>query len=99
MGIVLVSLFYQNNLLLLGLLIAAWLIGYKLLYKKEDLYFGIVGAIIGPFGEIIAIYFGVWQYSNPTFLGIPIWLPVLWFLAIMFIKRITETIKHMLKIR
>ena len=89
-GILAISLFYTNNFLLTVLLIISWLIGIGGWHKKHDIYFLLTGAIIGPIGEIICIYFGVWRYTNPTFLGIPIWLPLVWGLATILIKRIAE---------
>ena len=91
-GIVLISFLYTNNLLLTPLLIIACLIGMKFWYKKHDIYFFVIGAIVGPVGEIVCIHFGAWQYANPTFLGIPVWLPLVWGLIIMLIKRIAETL-------
>ena len=90
-GIASIAIFFLNNLLLSVLLIIAWAIGIKFWHKKHDIFFFVIGAIIGPIGEIVCIYFGVWQYANPTFLGIPIWLPLAWGLATMVIKRIAET--------
>ena len=89
-GIALISLFYKNNLLLTGLLSVGVLIGMKFWHKKHDIYFFAIGAIIGPVGEIIAIYFGAWQYANPSLLGIPIWLPIVWGLAMILVKRLAE---------
>jgi len=90
-GIVTIAIFFNNNILLSFLLIAIWAIGIKFWHKKHDVYFFVTGAIIGPLAEIICIYFGVWHYANPTFLGIPIWLPLAWGFATMLIKRIAET--------
>jgi len=90
-GIVSIVLFFQNNFLLTVTLIILWAIGIKFWHKKQDIIFFITGAVIGPIGEIICIYFGVWQYANPTFLGIPIWLPFAWGLITMLIKRVSET--------
>lgn len=90
-GIASISLFYKNNILLLFSLIIAWALGIKFWHKIHDIFFFVTGAIVGPIGEIVCIYFGVWQYANPTFLGIPIWLPFAWGLATMLIKRIAET--------
>ena len=89
-GVVAISLFYDNNLLLTAILLVVSLFGMKVWYKLHDSYFFITGAIIGPIGEIVAIYFGAWQYANPTFLGIPIWLPLFWGLAVVLIKRFSE---------
>lgn len=83
---------FQNNLLLTGVLLIAWVIGIVFWHKKHDIVFFVSGAILGPIGEIICIHFGVWQYANPNFLGIPLWLPFAWGLATIFIKRVAETI-------
>jgi len=85
-----IVLFYQNNVLLSVLLLVAWLFALKFWHKNHDAYFFVVGAIVGPIGEIVAVSFGVWQYANPSFLGIPIWLPLVWGLAVVLIKRIAE---------
>ena len=61
-------------------------------HTKHDAYFFVTGAIIGPLGEIICISSGVWSYVNPSFLGIPLWLPFAWGFATMLIKRIAETL-------
>ena len=90
-GIASIALFFQNNFLLSVLLVVAWAIGIKFWHKKQDILFFVTGAIIGPIGEIVCIYFGVWQYTNSSFLGIPIWLPLAWGLATMLVKRIAET--------
>jgi len=39
-----------------------------------------------------AIYFGAWSYANPTMLGIPLWLPLAWGIAAVFVKRVAETL-------
>lgn len=90
-GIIAMALFYKNNILLTLILLASWAAGIKFWHKKHDIYFYVAGAIIGPISEIICIRFGVWQYANPTFLGIPMWLPLAWGLITMLIKRISET--------
>ncbi len=89
-GIAFISLFYMNNILLLLLLILLCVFGLKFWYKKHDTYFFVSGAIIGPIGEIVAIHFGAWYYTNPTVLGIPVWLPIVWGLAVVLIKRAAE---------
>jgi ubiquinone biosynthesis protein Coq4 len=66
------------------------MIGLKSWHKKHDIYFFITGAVVGSIGEIVCIHFGVWQYANSTFLGIPMWLPLVWGLATILIKRISE---------
>jgi hypothetical protein len=95
--IALISLFFRNNVLLSVLLIILWIILIKFWHKKHHLIYFVVGAVLGPLVEIICIYLGVWQYANPSFLGIPMWLPLVWGLAPMILKEIAETfvtIKH-----
>lgn len=89
-GVFLIVVFYENTVLLAVLLFVAWSFALKFWHKKHDAYFFIVGAIIGTIGEIVAVSFGVWQYANPSFLGIPLWLPLAWGLGVVLIKRIAE---------
>ncbi len=89
-GIASISLFYENNILLTVILLIGWLFGIKFWHKKDDIYFFVIGAIGGPIAEVVAINFGAWQYSNPTILGIPIWLPLAWGFAAVMIKRFAE---------
>ena len=91
-GIAAISMFFKNNLILLLILIAVWGISIAFWHRKIDIIFYIVGAIIGPVAEIVCINYGVWQYANPSFLGIPIWLPLAWGFAVVMIKRVAETI-------
>jgi len=92
-----VSYFWHDNPFLFLLLLIELLIGEALLYEKGDEIFFIVGATAGPLGEIIAIIFGAWRYSNPDLI-IPIWLPVLWGFATIFIKKAAITLTKILKI-
>lgn len=86
-----ISLLYMNNLLLLFLVIVVGSVVVYLWHGKDDIYFFIAGFVFGGGGEIINVYFGSWQYTNPTFLGIPIWLPLAWGLVMITVKRIAET--------
>jgi len=90
-GMLSISLFYKDNLLLFVLLMLYWVVGIRFWHKRHDVYFYITGAIIGSIGEIVCIHFGVWIYVNPTLFGIPIWLPLAWGLFTMLIKRVAET--------
>lgn len=80
--------FWSQSLLLTGIFFVAWLFALKLWHKKEDFVIFVVAAIMGPFAEIISIYFGAWYYASPDFLGIPFWLPMLWGITGVMIRRI-----------
>jgi hypothetical protein len=60
-------------------------------HKKSDLIFYFVAFSLGPIGEAFAIYLGAWQYSKPFYL-IPVWLPFLWGISALFVKKISETL-------
>ena len=89
-GLVFISFFYMNNILLTVLLLLLLVFGLKFWYKKHDIYFFVFGAIIGLIAEVVAVHFGAWQYTNPSILRVPIWLPIAWGFVVVLIKRITE---------
>jgi len=60
-------------------------------HKRSDLIFYFVAFGLGPIGEAFAIYLGAWQYSKPFYL-IPIWLPFLWGITALFVKKMSETL-------
>jgi hypothetical protein len=86
--IFLVVLCWTNNILVTAILVAAYWIRYYFWPDKEDLVLYIGGAILGPIAEIIATKVGIWHYTLPTFLNIPLWLPFAWGFAAVLIIRI-----------
>ena len=92
LGVAAIALLYKNNTVLVIIMLTGWLIAVKTWHKKEDMYIYVIAAIAGTIAEAVAIKFGAWHYSNPTALGVPIWLPLLWGSAVVFIKRFSETI-------
>ena len=70
------------------------LISLFMLYRwhtKSDLIFYFAAFVLGPIGELVATHYGAWKYSKPAFL-IPIWLPFLWGIALLFMKKLSETL-------
>ena len=92
-----VSTLYRNNILLTSVMVAGWMVAIKFWHRKEDIHLFLIAAIAGAFAEVIAIKFGAWKYANPTVLGVPIWLPLLWGSAVIFIKRVAETFTRLVK--
>ena len=92
-----VSLFYRQNLLLFAIMAAGWAIALKLFHTKEDITLLLSGAVIGAVAEIVAVRTGAWSYANPTVLGVPLWLPLLWGGSILFTKKLTQTILELLR--
>lgn len=64
-------------------------------YKYLILYLAIF--VSGPIAEAIAIYFGVWTYTNPVFIGVPMWLPFVWGNAGLYIIRLKALIDIFLR--
>jgi len=71
-----VALLWRYNLPLLlvaaticGVLLARW-------HMRFDVCFFLVIAVLGSMAEIVFVYFGVWEYANPTFMDVPIWFPL-----------------------
>ncbi len=72
------------------ILIASYVLRYLCWPDNEDHVFYIAGAIIGSLTEIIATRAGIWSYTLPTFLNIPVWLPFAWGFAVVLIIRIGQ---------
>ena len=89
LSVMTVSLLHNNNLLLTIALVSISIIMFLVWRDKRDVFCFIVGFIAGPLGEVIAISFGTWVYTNPTVFGIPLWLPVLWGLAMVSLNRVS----------
>ena len=84
-----VFLYTQPYVLLFALaaLSGVWMF---ILKDKAYLYvFGVAG-VGGSVAEVIAIHAGAWSYAVPQFAEIPVWLPVLWGLAGMFVVKVWE---------
>jgi hypothetical protein len=86
--------FLWNDALLLtfSLLILAIFV-LRHFHTKNDIITFIVVGIGGSFVESICIYFGAWYYAKPLYL-IPLWLPFLWGLAGLIIRRFTLEIEN-----
>lgn len=52
-----------------------------------DWAYAAIAAVLGPLGEIAISATGVFDYANPDFAGIPMWLPALWANGGLLIRR------------
>ncbi len=93
LSLVAVTLFWENNLLLVILLLIIGALMLLVNKSKTELTIFLYCGFLGAIAEVIAVYSGAWEYSNNSFLGIPIWLPILWAIASIFILRIAGFIK------
>lgn len=90
--LLLVSLLWREEVLLFVLLILNAILMLYLVGFRKNLVIFLFCAVFGAIAEIIAIYFGAWHYSNPQILGIPIWLPVLWGIASLFMNNLSKVV-------
>jgi hypothetical protein len=78
---------WKNNAVVTAVIIGFYLVRYFLWPDREDHIIFIAGAILGSTAEIIATRVGIWQYTLPTFLNIPVWLPFAWgFVSVLIIR-------------
>lgn len=87
-----VALLWRNNLILTIILFVESAVALYMWREKADILLFFGGFVGGPTAEVIAINFGGWTYSNPTLLGAPMWLPFLWGLAVLVMKRSAQTV-------
>jgi len=81
-----VALLWRNVLLLTTSLLIMSILALLHFHHKHDVITFFLGVVTGAVSESLCIYFGAWMYTNPTYL-IPLWLPVLWGLAALVIRR------------
>lgn len=60
-------------------------------HTRSDLFFFFVPCVLGPLGELVAVKLGAWSYPEPNGV-LPIWLPLAWGIAMLFMKRTAETL-------
>lgn len=91
--LIIVILFYENNLLAFLLLAIISLIGLIKWRSKITLIMFMIGSFFGGLSEILAVYFGVWTYTNPNFINVPFWLFIVWGNTFAFLYQTSITIK------
>ena len=89
LGIVLTYLFWRNSFLLTLIYLAAIAIILRIKYYSGDLFALLYGFLLGILVEVIGTSVSGYQsFTNPDFLGIPLWLPIVWAYGLMAMKRI-----------
>jgi len=71
-----VALLWRNNPLLFVVMLVECVAALWLWHDRLDLSFFLIIAVLGSLAEAVFVRFGVWHYTNPTFLGIPLWFPL-----------------------
>ena len=75
--------------LLLAAGIGFWVLRYQ---NKADVATMLAAALHGTPSEMICVKYGLWTYHAPgLFLGIPVWIPLIWASLFCLFRRITLT--------
>lgn len=88
LSLISVSLFWRNSFLLAIILLIIGVLMLLIEKNRNSILVYIAAGIGGAITEMVAIYAGVWVYTEPTIAGVPIWLPLLWGAAALYILRL-----------
>ena len=91
MCVILVCFLWTKPILLTGCYFIISIMLFFRWHAPSDFIFYFVAFILGPLGEIFAIVFGAWSYAQPFYV-IPTWLPLLWGIAALVVKNLSETL-------
>ena len=90
----LIANFWSHNLVVGAVLVSITVFLFARPNRDwKDLVPFLSAAAIGPVMEMIVIYHGAWHYGNPTFAGIPFWLPILWGLSGIFFAKVSQHVE------
>lgn len=90
-----VSLLWRYNWVLFGVALALCLMSLILWHDRLDVSFFLIIAVLGSVAEAVFVRFGVWQYANPTVLGMPIWFPLAFGTTGLIGARLARTISEL----
>lgn len=87
-----VSLLWRDNLLLFVVMLVECPLALALWHSRLDVSFFLIIAVLGTLAEAVFVQFGVWSYTNPTFLGMPLWFPLAFGTTGLIGSRLAQTI-------
>ena len=90
-----VSLLWRYNWLLFVVALAQSIVGLILWHDRLDVSFFLIIGVLGSAAELVFVRFGVWQYSNPTFFGMPVWFPLAFGTTGLIGSRLARTITEL----
>jgi len=87
-----VSSLWRNNRLLTFLMLGEFVVVLGLWHDRRDLSFLLVIGGMGSLAEAVFVRSGAWSYTNPSFLGIPMWFPIAFGTAGLIGGRLARTL-------
>ena len=83
----------KNELIICVVLIAMMLVTFRIKYYRNELVLFLTGIILGIIIELGGDLVNKMQYwTQGSFFGIPLWLPIFWGLTFVYIRRIGNLI-------
>ncbi|MEK6841956.1 MAG: hypothetical protein AABX91_02275 [Nanoarchaeota archaeon] len=93
LAFIVMTLVKGDELIFTVTILAILLINFKIKYYKNEWALFFVGLVLGFFIEVVlGLVYRMQYWENPTLLGVPIWLPIVWGYAFVFIRRIGNAI-------
>ncbi len=88
-GVVFTYFFWKSNILLTVLFVAMLAAILAIKRYPGDLFVLIYGSALGFFLEVFQTSIAKFHnFANPDFLGLPVWMPLVWGYGFMLMKRI-----------
>ncbi len=87
-----ITFFYRDNLILTLIVVVLSGVILSIGFKPSDILLFIVAVLVGSVGDILSTGAGAWQFTNPTFWNIPLWIPISWGCNFLTIKKLGTTI-------
>jgi len=91
--VICVALLWTHNLLLFALMVVECGFALARWHDRLDICFFLVIAVLGTLAEAVFVQFGVWEYANPTVVGVPIWFPLAFGTTGLIGGRLARTIR------
>jgi hypothetical protein len=92
---IVIILTYKNIILTSILVASLSLIALFKWKSKITFLVFLFGSLWGTFSEMIAVTFGVWNYTLPSFYNVPLWLFLVWGDATSFLYQTGVEIKRL----
>jgi uncharacterized membrane protein YoaT (DUF817 family) len=83
---------WRNSTLLLCLVLGESALALLLWHGREDVAIVAASGLFGSLAEVVFVHGGVWSYTNPGLLGVPIWFPPAFATAALCGHRLAGTI-------
>lgn len=93
-SISLVCVLYEKEFLLLVALVSLSILMFGLKRSKSEIILFVICGLSGALAEVVVVSFGGWEYARADYLNVPIWLPILWGISAIYIKRLYYDINN-----